>query len=355
MRLLKRRSTKFALMAALTTMVAVTVAGPVLAVPSVTGGGATFPAPLYQRWASHFKGAKINYQPTGSGAGIASIKAGTVSFGGSDAPLSSAELGASGLVQFPSCVGGLVAIVNLPGIGAGKLKLDGTTLAGIYSGSITTWNNPAITKLNPGVNLPGTRITPVHRSDGSGSTWIFTHYLAAVSGTWKSKVGVGGTTVRWPTGLGYSGSAGVAAAVKQASGRIGYVEYAYAIQARIPYTLLKNRAGKFVGPSISGFQSAATSANWVPSQGFATVMVNAAGAKSWPIAGASFILMKANTSAASYDTIHAVLQYFDWAYKNSTAKSDAVALSYVSMPTNVVTSVEKVWHASIKAGGKACW
>jgi len=355
MRLHKRRSTKFALMAALTTMVAATVAGPVLAVPSVTGGGATFPAPLYQRWASHFTGARINYQPTGSGAGIASIKAGTVSFGGSDAPLSMSDLNASGLVQFPSCVGGLVAIVNLPGIGSGKLKLDGTTLAGIYAGTITTWNNPAITRLNPGLKLPSTRITTVHRSDGSGSTWIFTHYLAAVSGTWKSKVGVGGTTVRWPGGLGYNGSAGVAAAVKQASGRIGYVEYAYALQAHIPYTLLKNRAGNFVAPSLAGFQAAAASAQWLPSAGFATIMVNAAGSSSWPIAGASFVMMKKNTSAASYATIHAVLQYFDWAYKNGTAKADAKALQYVSMPASVVTAVEKVWHASIKAGTKAAW
>jgi phosphate transport system substrate-binding protein len=352
MDLFKRRSTKLALVAALATMVAATVAAPVLAVPSVTGGGATFPAPLYSLWASHFHVAKINYQPTGSAAGISAIKAGTVAFGGSDAPLSASDLSKFGLVQFPSCVGGLVAIVNLPGVTSGKLKLDGPTLAGIFAGTIKTWNNPAVKKLNPGVSLPATIILPVHRSDGSGSTWIFTHYLQAIGGAWRYG---SGTTVRWPVGAGFSGSAQVAAAVKQIKGRIGYVEYAYALQAHIPYVQLKNKAGKFVQPSLAGFQSAAASARWIPAQGFATVMVNAAGAKSWPIAGASFVIMKKNTSAASYTTIHSSLQYFDWAYKNATAKADAKKLQYVSMPSSVVTAAEKVWHASIKAGTKAAW
>jgi phosphate transport system substrate-binding protein len=349
---LKRRSTKLALVAALATMVAATVAGPVLAVPSVTGGGATFPAPLYSRWASHFHAAKINYQPTGSAAGISAIKYGTVAFGGSDAPLSASDLSKFGLVQFPSCVGGLVAIVNLQGITSGKLKLDGPTLAGIFAGTIKTWNNPAIKRLNPGVSLPSTPVYPVHRSDGSGSTWIFTHYLQAIGGAWHSG---SGTTVRWPGGAGFNGSAGVAAGVKQLKGRIGYVEYAYALQAHIPYVQLKNKAGKYVMPNLAGFQAAAASAKWVPSAGFATIMVNAAGAKSWPIAGASFVIMKKNTSAASYTTIHAALSYFNWAYTNSTAKADAKALQYVSMPSSVVTNVKKVWHASIKAGGRAAW
>jgi phosphate transport system substrate-binding protein len=354
MRLLKKRRTKLALTAALATMVAATVAGPALAAVNVTGAGASFPAPLYQRWASHFKKARINYQPTGSGAGIAAIKAGTVNFGGSDAPLTSADLSKFGLVQFPSCVGGLVPIVNLPGVGSNKLKLDGATLAGIYLGTIKTWNNAAIKKLNPGLSLPGSQIFVVHRADSSGSTWIFTHYLSAVSGTWASRVG-SGTTVKWPVGIGGNGSADVAAKVRQAKGRIGYVEYAYALQARIPFAKLRNKAGSFVSPSLSSFKAAAASAKWSPSAGFATIMVNAGGKGSWPIAGASFVLMKKNTGGGSYPAIHGALQYFDWAYKNSTAKSDATALQYVGIPSSVVTAVEKVWHASIKAGGKAAW
>jgi len=352
MSLLNRRSTRLALVAALATMVTAAIAGPAFAAVTVTGAGATFPAPLYQRWASHFKIAKINYQPVGSGAGQAAIKAGTVSFGGSDAPLSTADLSKYGLVQFPSCVGGLVAIVNLPGIGSGRLKLDGTTLTGIYLGTITTWNNNAIKKLNPGVNLPSSRILTVHRSDASGSTWIFTHYLTAVNGTWASKVGAN-MSVRWPNGLGANGSAGVAAAVKQATGRIGYVEYAYALQARIPYVQMKNKAGQFVSPSLRSFSAAASNARWSPSDGFAANIVNAAGSASWPISGPSFVIMKKNTAASTYATIHAALQYFDWGYKSG--KADASALQYVSMPSSVVGAVEKMWHSSIKAGTKAAW
>ena len=283
------------------------------------------PAPRSRRrWASHFKIAKINYQPVGSGAGQAAIKAGTGSFGGSDAPLSTADLSKYGLVQFPSCVGGLVAIVNLPGIGSGRLKLDGTTLTGIYLGTITTWNNNAIK----------------------------THYLSAVNGTWASKVGAN-MSVRWPNGLGANGSAGVAAAVKQATGRIGYVEYAYALQARIPYVQMKNKAGQFVSPSLRSFSAAASNARWSPSDGFAANIVNAAGSASWPISGPSFVIMKKNTAASTYATIHAALQYFDWGYKSG--KADASALQYVSMPSSVVGAVEKMWHSSIKAGTKAAW
>ncbi len=354
MNLLKRRSTKLALVAALATMVAATVAGPALAVPSVTAAGATFPAPLYQRWAAHFHAAKINYQPVGSGAGQAAIKAGTVVFGGSDAPLSTSDLSKFGLVQFPSCVGGLVPIVNLQGVGSGKLKLTGSVLSQIFQGTIKTWNNSAIKALNPGVSLPASPILPVHRSDGSGSTWMFTHYLAAVDGGWASKVG-SGLTVRWPVGVGYNGSAGVAAAVKQVKGRIGYVEYAYAIQAHIPYVLVRNKAGRYVAPSLSSFAAAASNAKWSAANGFATVMVNASGSSSWPIAGASFVMMKKSTSAASYAAVHGALAYFNFGYKTSTGKADASALKYVSMPSSAVTAIEKVWHSSIKAGGKAAW
>ncbi len=349
MGLLKRRSTKAALVAALAAMAAATLAGPAFAV-SVTGAGATFPAPLYNRWASHFKGAAINYQPTGSGAGIAAIKAGTVSFGGTDAPLSAADLSKFGLIQFPTCVGGLVPIVNIPGVGTGRLKLTGTILAGIYLGTIKTWNNPAIKALNPGLSLSG-NIYPVHRIDGSGSTWIFTHYLTAINGSWAKKVGFG-TTVRWPIGAGAKGSDGVATMVKQGKGRIGYVEYAYAQQARIPYVQMRNKALKFVQPSLAAFKAAAASVKWVPSAGFATVMVNASGNASWPIAGASFVLVKKTN--ASYAPIHATFQYFNFGYTSTTGKADATALKYVSMPSSVVTAVKKVWH-TVKAGGKAAW
>jgi phosphate transport system substrate-binding protein len=351
---LKRRSTKLALVTALAAMVAAVVAGPALAAPTVNGSGATFPAPLYQKWASNFKLARINYVGVGSGAGISAIKAGTVTFGGTDAPLSASDLSAFGLVQFPSCVGGLVPIVNIQGVGAGKLKLTGTILAGIYLGTITNWNNAAIRSLNPGLGISGP-ITVVHRSDSSGSTWIFTHYLAAVNGQWKSRCGPGSTTVPWPKGIAGNGSNGVATLVKQRRGAIGYVEYAYAQTARIPYVKLRNRAGKVVSPNLNSFRAAAASARWAPSAGFATIMVNARGTSSWPIAGASFVLMKKNTGASSYASVHGALQYFDWAYKNGTAKANAKSLQYVSMPSSVVTAVEKVWRSSIKAGGKPAW
>lgn len=330
------------------------LAGPAMAAITVNGAGATFPYPLYTSWAGKYQaktGVKINYQGIGSGGGIAAIKAGTVDFGGTDAPLTSSELTASGLVQFPMCVGGVVPIVNLPGVGAGKLRLTGPVLAQIYLGQIKKWSDPRIKKLNPKVKLPSTAIAVVHRSDGSGTSWIFTHYLSAVSGTWKSQVGAD-KSVKWPVGIGGKGNEGVAALVQQAKGRIGYVEYAYAKQGRIPWAQLKNKSGTWILPSLKTFTAAAATAKYVSSKGFAVVMVNTGG-KSWPITGASFILVKKNNK--DYATTRAMLKFFDWDYKNATAKSTATRLNYVSIPTKAVKAVQSVWHKQIKADGKAAW
>jgi phosphate transport system substrate-binding protein len=275
-----------------------------------------------------------------------------VLFGGTDAPLTAGELSSAKLVQFPTCIGGVVPIVNLSGFGNGKLKLSGPVLADIYLGKIKTWNASAIKSLNPGAKLPSTRIFVVHRSDSSGTSWIFTHYLSAVSSTWAGKVGAD-KSVRWPVGVGSKGNEGVATTVKQMKGRIGYVEYAYAVQSRIPYTQMKNKASKFVLPSLSTFSAAASGARWSSSNGFGTILVNAAGSRSWPIAGASFALVKKSTS--NYATAHAMFHYFDWAYKSATGRADAKRLQYVSMPLSVAGAAEKVWHAQVKAGGKAAW
>ncbi len=349
----RRLRTLIATIAAVT-IAGAALAGPAMAAITVNGAGATFPYPLYTSWAGKYKaktGVKINYQGIGSGGGIAAIKAGTVLFGGTDAPLKSSELSASGLVQFPMCIGGVVPIVNLSGVGAGKLKLTGPVLAQIYLGEIKTWNDSRIRKLNPNVKLPSTKIAVVHRSDGSGTSWIFTHYLSAVSSTWKSKVGAD-KTVKWPAGIGGKGNEGVAALVKQAKGRIGYVEYAYAKQSRIPWTQLKNKSGRWILPSLSTFKAAAATAKFSASNGFATVMVNTGG-KTWPITGASFILVKKNNK--DYATTRAMLKFFDWDYKNTTAKSTATKLNYVSIPAKVVKSVQSVWHKQIKAAGKVAW
>jgi phosphate transport system substrate-binding protein len=355
MRVLTSRTAKFATLTGLVALVLATLVAPALAAVTITGAGATFPAPLYYKWANDWKaktGNKVNYQAIGSGGGISAIKAGTVLFGGSDAPLTAGELSGSGLVQFPTCIGGVVPIVNLPGIGNGKLKLTGPVLADIFLGKITKWNAGAIKSLNPGVNLPSTNVLVVHRSDASGTSWIFTHYLSAVSSTWAGKVGAD-KSVRWPVGVAGKGNEGVAALVKQSKGRIGYVEYAYAVQSRIAYAQMKNKAGKFVLPSLGSFSAAASGASWSPANGFGTIMVNAAGSSSWPIAGASFVIVKKNTS--NYANAHAMLQFFDWAYRNASGRADASRLQYVSMPLTVVGAVEKVWHAQVKAAGKAAW
>jgi phosphate transport system substrate-binding protein len=320
---------------------------------SFVGSGSTFAQPLYTAWAQTYQGVsggvKLNYQGVGSTAGIAAIEAKTVQFGATDAPLTADQLQSSGLVQFPTAVGGTVVIVNLSGVPAGTLKLDGPTLADIYLGKITTWNDSAITALNPGLKLPSSKINVVHRSDGSGTSWIFTSYLSAVSPSWKSQIGAN-TSPAWPVGTGGAKSAGVAALVQQLSGSIGYVEYTYAQQNNISTVMMKNAAGKVVAPTLNGFAAAATNATWDPTQGFAQALVNEPGATAWPITGATFALMqKSQTDAA---TAQMVLKFFDWGYKSGA--SQAQSLNYVPIPAKVYDLVEQQW-AQITAGGTAVW
>jgi phosphate transport system substrate-binding protein len=350
----KKRFRMLAVLAATASVALATIAGPAMAAVTVNGAGATFPYPLYTSWAGMYKsktGVKVNYQGVGSGGGINAIKSGTVLFGATDAPLSTSDLSSSGLVQFPMTIGGVVPVVNLSGVASGKLKLTGAVLADIYLGNIKTWNDGKIKSLNPGVSLPSSKIEVVHRSDSSGTSFIFSSYLAAVSGSWKSKVGASKSPA-WPTGIGGKGNEGVAALVKQKKGRIGYVEYAYAKQARIPWTQLKNKSGKWILPSVNSFKKAAATASFPASNGFAGTMVNSGGT-SWPITGATYILVK--KSNKDYATTHAMLGYFNWAYKDSKAKSKATALSYVNIPSKTFSAVESMWHAQIKAGGKVAW
>ena len=320
---------------------------------TVVGAGSTFAQPLYSAWAKTYQGVSggvmLNYQSVGSTAGIAAIEAKTVQFGATDAPLTAAELQSNGLVQFPTAVGGTVVIVNLSSVPAGTLKLDGPTLANIYLGKITTWSNPAIAALNPGLKLPASPINVVHRSDGSGTSWIFTSYLSAVSPNWKSKVGAN-TEPAWPVGTGAAKSAGVAALVKQISGSIGYVEYTYAQQNDISTVKMTNAAGKVVAPTLSAFTAAAKNATWEPSQGFAQALVNEPGATTWPITGATFGLMqKAQDDATVADT---VLNFFDWGYKSGAA--EAQSLDYVPIPAKVYKLAEKQW-AQITVSGTPVW
>jgi len=316
----------------------------------VTGAGASFPAPLYAKWASDYNkatGARINYQSVGSGAGIKQIEAKTVDFGASDAPLKDEDLKAKGLVQFPTVIGGVVPVINIQGVAPGQLRLSGPVLADIYLGKITKWSDPAIKALNPSLNLPDAQIAPVRRADGSGTSFIFTNYLSKVSPDWKSKVGEG-TAVNWPAGAGGKGNEGVAAFVGRLPNSIGYVEYAYVKQNRMHYALLQNAAGKFVAPEDKAFKAAAASADWAKS--FYQILTNQAGADAWPITGATFILMhKAQEKPAQGA---ATLKFFEWAYKNGDKTADD--LDYVPMPAAVKTQIEKLWAAEIKdASGKA--
>jgi len=326
-------------------------AGTALAATTVTGAGATFPYPLYAKWAKDFQsanGIKINYQPIGSGGGISAIEANTVLFGATDAPLQIADLSSHSLVQFPMTSGGVVMIVNISGIGAGRLRLTGPVVAEIYQKKITKWNDSRIKSLNPGVSLPNATITCVHRSDGSGTTWIFTHYLQAVSSwPWADKSG------SWPTGVGGKGSEGVAAYVQKIKNSIGYIEYSYAKQNNMAYTQLKNKSGKWVLPSAGTFKAAMSQAKWSASNGFYTICVNEPGSSAWPIAGATFILVKKSTS--NYTTGHAMFKFFDWGYKAGKAISDSASLQYVPIPSKVYDQVESIWHKQVKAGGKAAW
>ena len=323
-------------------------------VKEIAGAGATFPYPVYAKWAETYAnntGVKMNYQSIGSGGGIKQIKAKTVDFGASDAPLKPEELKEAGLQQFPMVMGGVVPVINVPGIAAGKLKIGAELLADIFMGKITHWNDSRIAAANPGMKLPHTRITVVHRSDGSGTTWIFTNYLSKVSSTWKEKVG-NNKAVAWPTGVGGKGNEGVASYVHRIKGSIGYVEYAYALQNKMNYALLENHDGKFVAPSSDSFQAAAANADWAHADGFYMVLTDQPGANSWPITGATFILVY--NQQAKPDTGRAVLSFFDWAYHNGGKMAEK--LDYVPMPSSVVKLVEHTWSATITdQSGNKVW
>ncbi len=312
----------------------------------ITGAGATFIYPLLSQWSDAYNkatGHKINYQSIGSGGGIAQIKAGTVDFGSSDKPLPSDELAASGLGQFPSAIGGVVAVVNLDGIASGKLRLTGPVLADIYLGNITKWNDAAITALNPGVTLPDAKINVVHRSDGSGTTFNFVNYLSKVSPTFKSKVGEG-TSVQWPGGIGGKGNEGVAAYVKQIKGSIGYVELAYASQNGMTFASMQNAAGNWVQPTADSFQAAASSADWASAKDFNLVITNAPGATAWPITATNFILMYKQPKDAKRSAD--ALAFFKWALENGQAQ--AKSLDYVPLPPALVQQVEAYWASEFK-------
>jgi phosphate transport system substrate-binding protein len=331
-------------------VIAAAAIAPALAV-DISGAGATFPYPIYAKWADAYKketGAGLNYQSIGSGGGIKQIQAKTVTFGATDMPLKAEELQKSGLVQFPTVLGGVVPVVNIDGIKQGDITLDGPTLAKIFMGEIKTWNDPAIAKLNASAKLPAQPIVVVHRSDGSGTTFIWTDYLSKVSPEWKSKVGVN-TAVEWPVGLGAKGNEGVANNVGQTKGSIGYVEYAYAKQNKLNYAKMVNKEGKTVAPTSEAFQAAAASADWTGTPGFGVILTDEPGAASWPISGATFILIHKQPQDAAAAT--EALKFFSWGY----AKGDKMAedLDFVPMPDNVVNAIQKVWAAEIKdASGK---
>jgi len=320
----------------------------------ISGAGATFPYPVYAKWADAYAnatGVKLNYQSIGSGGGIKQIEAGTVDFGATDAPLSADDLAKNGLVQWPMVMGGVVPVVHIAGVNPGDIKLTGAVLANIFLGKISKWNDAAIVALNPTVKLPAEDITVIARSDGSGTTFNFTNYLAAVSPDWKSSVGVN-TAVQWPVGLAGKGNEGVANYVAQLDGTIGYVEYAYALQNKLSYTQMQNKDGNFVSPTAEGFSSAAANADWVHTPGYGVVLGNQPGAKSWPITAATFILVHAKNEKP--ESVVESLKFFDWSFKNG--QQMAADLSYVPMPDSVVTLVEKTWADSIKNGsGAALW
>ncbi|MBV8777197.1 MAG: phosphate ABC transporter substrate-binding protein PstS [Alphaproteobacteria bacterium] len=319
----------------------------------ISGAGATFPYPIYAKWAEAYKaksGTSMNYQSIGSGGGIKQIEAKTVDFGASDMPLKPDDLDKNGLQQFPMVMGGVVPVVNLAGIKPGEIKLDGKTLAGIYLGTITKWNDPAVAALNAGVALPDKAIASVHRSDGSGTNFIFTHYLSSVDADFKAKIGEN-TSVEFPGGLGGKGNEGVAALVTRTDGAIGYVEYAYALQNKMTFTQIKNHDGAFVSPNAQTFQAAAANADWSKAPGFYLLLTDQPGKESWPITGATFILMHKKQDKP--DTAKEVLSFFDWAYHNGGQLAEQ--LDYVPMPAAVIAAVEASWKSIAGADGKPVW
>ncbi|MEP7182767.1 MAG: phosphate ABC transporter substrate-binding protein PstS [Betaproteobacteria bacterium] len=320
----------------------------------ITGAGATFPYPIYAKWAEAYKaktGTGVNYQSIGSGGGIAQIKAKTVDFGASDMPLKPEDLQAAGLTQFPAIIGGVVPVINLEGVAPAAMKLTGAVLGDIYLGKIKSWNDKAIADRNPGLKLPADPITVVRRSDGSGTSFIWTDYLSKVNPEWKTKVGAG-TAVAWPEGVGGKGNEGVAAYVQRIKGSIGYVEYAYAKKNKMTYLQVQNRDGQFVTPDDDTFQAAAAYADWKNAPGFYQILTDQAGKNSWPITGASFILMHVKQDKPQ--NAAEVLRFFDWALKNG--QKMAAELDYVPMPDAVVRIIAESWKVQIKDGtGKAIW
>jgi phosphate transport system substrate-binding protein len=336
---------KFMVLVAAAAAVIAGGAGTVLAA-DISGAGATFPYPIYAKWADAYKketGTGMNYQSIGSGGGIKQIQNKTVTFGATDAPLKGADLEKHGLVQFPMVMGGIVAVANLDGIKGGELVLDGPTLAKVFMGEIKTWDDAALKKLNPNVKLPSQAIAIVHRSDGSGTTFNFAYYLAEVSPEWKAKVGVN-TSLQWPVGIGAKGNEGVAANVSQTKGAIGYVEYAYALQNKLTYANMINKAGKTVVPTSETFQAAAANADWKSQPGYGVILANQPGDTSWPMTAATWILMhkQPQDAVASKEA----LKFFAWSYKNGAKAADE--LHYVPMPANVIADIEKTWAADIK-------
>ncbi len=320
----------------------------------LTGAGATFPYPIYVKWAQAYQkdtGLKLNFQPIGSGGGIKQIEAKTVDFGASDKPLSSEELKNNGLIQFPTVVGGVVPVVNLGPDNNGQIKLSGPVLAAIFQGKIKNWNDAQIATLNPELHLPSLPITVVHRSDGSGTTFLFTNYLSKVSPDWAKQVG-SDTAIAWPSGIGGKGNEGVASYVMRVKGSIGYVEYAYAKQNNLNFVQLQNKAGQNVNPSIASFSAAASNANWNSQNNFSEILTDEPGAASWPIVGGTFILMQAKP--ANPEKTKAVLQFFAWAYQKG--KDMATGLDYVPLPDAVVQLIQTSWTQQIKdPQGKAIW
>jgi phosphate transport system substrate-binding protein len=324
-----------------------------VAAADISGAGATFPYPIYAKWADAYKkltGVGLNYQSIGSGGGIKQIKAKTVTFGASDMPLKPDDLQAAGLLQFPMVIGGVVPVVHIKGIEGGQLHLDGATVASIYLGDITQWDDPQIKRLNPKLALPSTAIAPVYRSDGSGTNFLFSDYLSKASPKFKSTIGAN-TSVQWPTGIGAKGNEGVANMTTQTDGAIGYVEYAYAKQNKMAYTLLTNKSGAVVAPSADTFQAAAANADWAHSDGYYLILTDQAGVKSWPITGASFILLYKQPGDAA--AVNEALKFFAWAYKDGA--SMAAELDYVPLPVPLIDQVKKTWTSEITSAGHPVW
>jgi phosphate transport system substrate-binding protein len=339
-----RKFNSFARGAAVATVLAAGVT--VALAADISGAGATFPYPIYAKWADAYKketGIGLNYQSIGSGGGIKQIQNKTVTFGASDAPLKGEDLEKFGLTQFPMVMGGIVPVANLDGIKPGELVIDGPTMARMFMGEIKTWDDAAIKKLNPNAKLPSQAIAVVHRSDGSGTTYNFAYYLSEVSADWKSKVGVN-TSVQWPVGIGAKGNEGVANNVAQTKGAIGYVEYAYALQNKLTYLNMINKDGKAVAPTSESFQAAAANADWKSQPGYGVILANQPGATSWPMTAATWILMykQPQDAAASAEA----LKFFGWAYKNGGKMAEE--LHYVTMPANVIADIQKTWAADIK-------